>query len=80
MRSVSSETQSEDKFGLARAHARWIRFFRLFLLVVAQAHLYVSDKNLYTLTGNINSSMNICISAMGVWAPCSCSGQIVTSV
>lgn len=52
----------------------------LHLLVVVQAHLYVSDKNLYALTGNINSSMNICISAMGVWAPCSCSGQIVTSV
>lgn len=54
--------------------------FDLFLLVVTQAHLYVSDKNLYTLTGNINSSMNICISAMGVWVPCSCSGQIATSV
>lgn len=55
-------------------------FLHLFLLVVAEAHLYVSDKNLYTLTGNINSSMNICISVMGVWAPCSCTGQIVTSV
>lgn len=55
-------------------------FLHLLLLVIVRAHLYVPDKDLYSVTGNINSSLNICISALGVWTPCSCSGQIVTSV